>query len=120
VARLVEVHLVLGLGLLALVAAVVVIGAPAALRGRQPPAFYLGMQRGATVLVLAEVVLGAVLFAIGRRPQTNLHLVYALAALLVMPAARSLAGRRRSRAAFYQLGGTVLLLGIIFRLTTTG
>ena len=119
-ARLIEVHLVLGLGLLALVAAVVVISAPAALRGHPPPAIYLRLHRVATVLILAEVFLGALLFALGRRPQTNLHVVYALAAVLVMPVARSLAGRGRSRAGIYQLGGTILLLGVIFRLTTTG
>jgi hypothetical protein len=120
VARLVEVHHVLGLGLLALVAAVVVIGAPAALRGKAPPSLYLPMQRAAAALIFVEVVLGAALIALGRRPHASLHLVYALAAVLVMPVARSLAGRGRSRAAMYQVGGSVLLLGVIFRLATTG
>lgn len=119
-ARLVEVHLVVGLGLLALVAAAAVIGAPAALRGQAPPAIYSWIHRAAAAVIFAQVLVGAVLFAIGRRPQSNLHVVYALAAVLVMPVARSLAGRAHSRAHIYQLGGTVLLLGVIFRLSTTG
>lgn len=119
-ALLVEVHLVLGLGLLALVATIVVVGAPAALRPQAPPDLYLRLHRAAAVLILAEAFLGVVLLAVGKRPHANLHVVYALAAVLVMPAARLLAGRGRSRASIYQLGGTVLLLGVIFRLTTTG
>jgi hypothetical protein len=120
VARLVEVHLVLGFGLLALVAAVVLIGAPAALQRQAPLALYRRLHSAVTALIIAEVLLGAVLIATGKRPHSNLHMVYAPAALLVMPAARSLAARAPSRGAIYQLGGTVLLLGVIFRLTATG
>jgi hypothetical protein len=114
---LVEVHLVVGLGLLAVVAAVVVI---AALRGHGQSPLLARLQRAVAALIVAQVFLGAVLFAVGKRPQTNLHLVYALAAILVMPVARSMARRSRSTALLYQVGGPVLLLGVIFRLATTG
>ena len=117
---LVQTHLVFGFGLLVMVAAALVIAAPAVLRGRTPAPLYAALQRAVTVFILAQVALGVVLFISGKRPQTNLHLVYALAAILVLPVARSLAHRRQATAPLYQLGGTVLLLGVIFRLATTG
>ena len=101
-------------------AAIIVVAAPAALRGGRPPAVYLPLQRAVTGLVLAQVIVGALLFATGRRPQTNLHVAYALAAVVVMPVAMSLARQNPSRARFYQLGGTVLLLGVVLRLVATG
>lgn len=117
---LVNVHLALGFGLLALVALVLVIGGYAALRHAPPPALYRQLHRVAAGLVLAEAFLGAVLFIGGRRPHVTLHLVYALAAVLVMPVARSMARRDPSKARFYHVGGTVLLLGVLLRLVTTG
>jgi hypothetical protein len=113
-------HLLLGFGLLALVAAVLVIGLRAALRRHPPPRLYLRLHRVVAVLVLAEAAVGGLLFAAGKRPNQNLHLVYALAAILVMPVAISLASRDKSKARLYHVGGTVLLLGVLFRLVTTG
>ena len=117
---LIEAHLVLGLGLLGLVAVIVLVAAPAALRGKAPPPHYPLLHRAATLLIAIQVVLGILLFAGGRRPRDTLHLVYAVAAVLVMPVAWSMVRREQSRARLYQLGGTVLLLGVIFRLATTG
>jgi hypothetical protein len=115
-----EVHLVLGLGLLALVAAIVVVAAPAALRGRAPLPIYPLLHQAAAMLIVIQLALGILLFAGGRRPRDNLHLVYAAAAILVMPVARSMVRRDQAKARLYQLGGTVLLLGVVFRLATTG
>jgi hypothetical protein len=117
---LIEAHLVLGFGLLALAAALALIGGYAAVRRGRPPARYLQLHRVAAGLVLAEAFLGAVLFIGGRRPHVELHLVYAVAALLAMPAARAMGRRNPSRARFYHVGGTLLLLGVLFRLVTTG
>jgi hypothetical protein len=116
----VEVHMLVGLGLLGLVAAIAVIAAPAAVRGHSPPALYPLLHRAAALFIAAEVILGAALFASGRRPHDGLHLLYAAAAILVMPLARSMVRRDKSKARLYQLGGTVLLLGVVFRLTATG
>jgi hypothetical protein len=49
-----------------------------------------------------------------------LHLVYALAALMVMPAARLMIRRDPGHGRVYQIGATTLLLGVLFRLVTTG
>lgn len=117
---LVQVHLALGFGLLALVVVTLVIGGYAALRHAPPPTVYLQLQRFVAGLVLAEVSFGALLYIGGKRPHVSLHLVYALAALLVMPVARSMARRNPSTARFYHVGGTLLLLGVLFRLVTTG
>jgi hypothetical protein len=111
---------VLGFGLLALAATLVVIGGNAAVRRARPPARYLQLHRVAVGLVLAEAFLGALLFIGGRRPHVELHLVYAAAAVLVMPAARAMGRRDPSRARFYHVGGTLLLLGVLLRLVTTG
>jgi hypothetical protein len=46
--------------------------------------------------------------------------VYAAAAVLVVPAARAMGRRDPSRARFYHVGGTLLLVGVLFRLVTTG
>jgi CheY-like chemotaxis protein len=118
-ARLVA-QLWLGFGLLGLVAVILVIGGYAAVRNDPPPALYLGLHRVAAALVLAEAFFGALLYMSGRRPHVNLHLVYALAAVLVIPVARSMARRDPSKARFYHVGGTLLLLGVLFRLVSTG
>jgi hypothetical protein len=117
---LVALHLVAAVVLLALVAVILAMALPAALRGKPPPGLYHPLHRVAAALVVAQVGVGGILLLAGRRPLSNLHLVYALAAILVMPAARVLVGRDPRRARLFQLGGTLLLLGVIFRLLTTG
>jgi Na+-transporting NADH:ubiquinone oxidoreductase subunit NqrE len=115
-----DAHLLLGFCLLALVAVALVIGVPAALRRKPPPPLYLRLHRLVALLVLIEAVIGGLLFVSGRRPHFNLHVVYALAAILVMPVAMSVASRDPSKARLYHVGGTLLLLGVVFRLVTTG
>ncbi|MDP9325169.1 MAG: hypothetical protein M3O87_01355 [Candidatus Dormibacteraeota bacterium] len=117
---LVALHLGAAVVLLALVALILAMALPAALRGNPPPGLYHPLRRVAAALLLAQVSVGGILLLAGRRPLTNLHLIYALAAILVMPAVRLLVRRDPRRARFFQLGGTLLLLGVLFRLLTTG
>jgi hypothetical protein len=117
---LVDLHLGVWVALVVVVAAILVLAMPAALGGRPPPAVYVPLQRATAALIGLQVVVGAMLFASGRRPQTSLHLVYAVAALATMPVARALARRSPGHARWYQLGGTLLLLGLLLRLFGTG
>jgi hypothetical protein len=117
---LVDLHLILGLALVALVAAILVLALPAALTGRPPPTLYIPVHRLATAAIGLQILTGALLLGTGKRPWTVLHLVYALAALLVMPAARLMIRRDPGHGRVYQIGGTALLLGVLFRLVTTG
>lgn len=117
---LVDLHLILGLALVALVAAILVLALPAALTGRPPPTLYIPVHRLATAAIGLQILTGALLLGTGKRPGTVLHLVYALAALLVMPAARLMIRRDPGHGRVYQIGGTALLLGVLFRLATTG
>jgi drug/metabolite transporter (DMT)-like permease len=119
-ALLVDLHLILGLALVALVAAIVVLALPAALAGRPPPKVYIPLHRLAAAAIGLQIVLGALLLGTGKRPGTVLHLVYALAALLVMPAARLMIRRDPGHGRVYQIAGSALLLGVLFRLATTG
>jgi hypothetical protein len=117
---LVSLHLAIGFGLLALLVAITVLAVPAAVRGQPPPPLYRTLHRVAAGAIVAEVVVGLVLLGLQARPRDNLHLVYGAAALLVMPVARLLVRADRGKARVYQVGGTVLLLGVLFRLVTTG
>ena len=117
---LIDLHLILGLALLVLVASILVLALPAALSGRPPPKPYVPLHRLAAVAMGLQVALGAVLLGAGKRPGTGLHLVYALAALVAMPSARLMTRRDPGHGRIYQVGGTALLLGVVFRLVTTG
>ena len=117
---LIDLHLILGLALLVLVASILVLALPAALSGRPPPKPYVPLHRLAAVAMGLQVALGAVLLWAGRRPGTGLHLVYALAALVTMPYARLMIRRDPGHGRIYQVGGTALLLAVLFRLVTTG
>jgi hypothetical protein len=119
-ALLVDLHLILGLALVALVAAILVLALPAAVAGRPPPRLYIPIHRLAAVAIGLQVGLGALLLGAGKRPGAVLHLVYALAALLVMPTARLMIRGDPGHGRLYQIGGTALLLGVLFRLLTTG
>ena len=117
---LIDLHLILGLALLVLVALILVLALPAALSGMPPPKPYVPLHRLAAVAVGFQVALGAILLGAGKRPGTVLHLVYALAALVAMPSARLMTRRDPGHGRIYQVGGTALLLGVVFRLVTTG
>jgi hypothetical protein len=117
---LIGIHLVLGFTLLVVVASILVLALPAALRGGPPPRVYLPLHRLAAALIGLQVLLGLALLGTGRRPGTALHPVYAIAALATMPAVRLMSRRIPGRGRLYQMGGTALLLGLLYRLATTG
>lgn len=66
-------------------------------------------------------VSGAVLLASGMRPTDGLHLLYAAAALAMVPLARSFTGRSGQRAtAALLLAAFVVLGALMYRLIATG
>lgn len=117
---LVVVHLASAAAALVVLAVVLGMAVPRALGDRQPPRLYRRLHRVAAALIGMALVSGALLFAGQQRPGTDLHFVYAAAALLVMPIAGGLSRRDPARARVYQVAGTLLLSGVIFRLMTTG
>jgi hypothetical protein len=72
-------------------------------------------------LVAANVLLGLGFVALGHAPTDLLHVVYAAAALVVLPATRwaGRAGDLRRRG-LWVAGGSIVLLGILLRLAQTG
>jgi hypothetical protein len=72
-------------------------------------------------LVAANVLLGLGFVALGHAPTDLLHVVYAAAALVVLPATRW-AGRSRElrRRGLWVAGGSIVLFGILLRLAQTG
>jgi cytochrome bd-type quinol oxidase subunit 2 len=73
------------------------------------------------------LVLGATLLATGRRPADGLHLLYAVLALITVPAGWWIGGRPRNGGAPERIRrdasvaiAAVILLGIEFRLLATG
>jgi len=119
-APLVELHLVLGFALIALLVAILLVGLSAALRRPRPPRLYFPLHTIAAGLLVVEVLIGLVLLATGRRPRDTLHLLYGVAALATMPIARSMISTNPERAKWYHLGASVFLFGLLVRLATTG
>jgi hypothetical protein len=78
---------------------------------------------GRTVVALIglDAVAGAILYGTGHRPAESLHLLYGVAALVVLPFGSYFAAEapRRPRAAVLGFAG-ILTLGIIFRSFATG
>jgi hypothetical protein len=77
-----EVHLVVGVAVLALNVAVGVWGLGAAALGRTPVSFWYGL-RAAQVSVVVQVLLGAILLLAGHEPRDAIHYMYGSAPLLV-------------------------------------
>ncbi len=75
----------------------------------------------ALVLAGINAITGLVMLASGSRPSDLLHVVYAAAALIVLPVARW-AGRRPEpgRRAMWVAAGSLVLAGILLRLGQTG
>ncbi len=78
-------------------------------------------------VILANVLAGALLAAGGARPADPLHLLYGVAAVVVLPLGRTLGGRpgpigrpSRVRRDAWVLAAALVLLGIEVRLVTTG
>jgi hypothetical protein len=78
------------------------------------------LRRVAIIAVTAAAVVGLALLASGQRPRAGLHLLYGLLAVAVVPVAAELARRTPRRGGLYHAAAGLLLLGIAFRLTTTG
>jgi hypothetical protein len=90
-----------------------------ALRGGSPIVEWL--RRGMLTLVGIQVVIGAVVYLTGRRPHEELHLLYGLVALGVLPLGSSFAEEAPPgpRAGVLAVAGA-LLLGLGWRLAVTG
>ena len=80
----------------------------------------LVIRRIAITAALLAGAIGALLFVTGHRPQSGLHLMYGVLALVTVPLAASMAARNPGRGGIYHLFAGVLLLGFWFRLSTTG
>jgi hypothetical protein len=112
-------------------------------RGVAPvaPALLDWLVVGTIVSVAAAGILGLPLFAGTGGPRDGLHVVYGIVALLALPLARSMgagsppdpadeprpassAGRPReeltAREAAWLAGGSIITLGVLFRLSSTG
>jgi hypothetical protein len=77
--------------------------------------------RAVAAVVGLQVLLGLLAYASGSRPRTGLHLLYAVAALVVLPLAKRFSSEAppAPRAAVLAIGG-VLMLMIVWRLFATG
>jgi hypothetical protein len=75
----------------------------------------------ALVVAGLDAVVGIALIASGHAPSDLLHVVYGAATLVVLPVVRW-AGRGRDlrRRALWMVAGSVVLAGVLLRLTQTG
>ena len=80
----------------------------------------LVVRRVTITAALFAGLIGAVLLVTGHRPQSGLHLMYGVLAIVTVPLAASMAARNPGRGGIYHLLAGVLLLGFWFRLSTTG
>ena len=77
-----EVHLVVGVAMLALNLVAGLWGAGAALFGATPVSFWYVL-RAAQISVVVQVLLGAILLIAGHEPRDEIHYMYGIAPLLV-------------------------------------
>ena len=78
-------------------------------------------QAAVVSVIVVSAASGLVLLATGARPVDELHLLYTIVAIALIPLARSFLGRARSRgAAPMLLAAFVVLGGVMYRLFTTG
>lgn len=75
---------------------------------------------GVVVLFLVAGVAGAVQLASGGRPREDLHLVYAVIAIGLIPLARSFLVGNSRREAWVIVAAYLVLGGLLFRLFGTG
>jgi hypothetical protein len=66
------------------------------------------------------VGVGLLLLAAGQRPKESLHFLYAAVALAAVPIAARFAAREPRRGGLYHAAAGLVLLGVLYRLTTTG
>lgn len=115
-----QVHATLGVALIVLTGAFTVAAAVAGATARG--GVWLERSRLAvTGLLAAQVLVGLVSYATGDRPGENLHLLYGLAAVSLLPFAAFFAAEAPPKARSWVLaGGGVLTLGVLFRSWATG
>lgn len=79
------------------------------------------LQAAVVSLVIVGAASGIILLAMGYRPADPLHLLYAAVAVVVIPVARSFAGRTlERRTALLLLAALIVLGALTYRLFTTG
>jgi heme A synthase len=90
-------------------------------RGRNPSGGLLGALIILEGLIVLQGVFGLVLLGVGHRPQSGLHYLYGLAALLTLPGAyfMSAGGRERRDSMVFGLAA-LFLVGVAIRGVTTG
>jgi hypothetical protein len=114
-------HATFALAAYAASAALLLVGVIAQLRPQRVPIQLTLLAR--RILIAAAsgaVVLGLLLLATGSRPKEGLHFLYAALALGVVPVTARLAAREPRRGGLYHALAGLLLLGVLYRLTTTG
>jgi hypothetical protein len=110
------------LGASIVLAAVVLVGAVAAVSALRGGAWWIDqLRRAATAVIGLQVVTGLALFISGGRPHESLHLLYGLTALGVLPLAGSFAGQAPPRPRAWVLSVACLILVVVaWRLAATG
>ena len=79
-------------GWVVLAAVLVFLGtAVAGARSKVPARLFDRARVGLVALVALQVVLGAIAYAIGKRPEEQLHILYGIAALMALPLAERFA-----------------------------
>lgn len=106
------------------VAAVVVLGtawaAVLALLRRPGGRPFVRYQTVVIAVVVLAAVAGVVRFASNARPADNLHVMYGVVAVGIIPVARGFIAGREPRDSVLMLVAFVLLAGVVFRLFSTG
>jgi len=87
---------------------------------RLPIQLTLIARRFGIPVIAGAAVLGLLLLGTGARPREWLHFLYAAVALAAVPVAARLAALEPRRGGLYHAAAGLLLLGILYRLTTTG
>ena len=102
--------------------AVVVTGLAAVLIAKRGGSHWTDRLRiGLTVVIGLQVLAGLALFATAARPRETLHLLYALAALAILPLAGAFASEAPPRPRAWVLATACLILLVIaWRLASTG
>ena len=116
----VNLHLALGVAVATAAGVGLAVALVPTLRGLPPPGQVVYLQRALIVATVVAAALGVALYLGGHRPREQVHLLYGVVALLVIPGARRLAVTQPGRRQFFDLAGMALLVGVLLRLATTG
>lgn len=78
------------------------------------------LQASVVAVFIVGAVSGLAMLAAGERPAAGQHLLYAVVAIALIPLARSFSGRVGRGPAAFMLVAFVVLVGVLYRLFTTG